>query len=88
MSSLMFSKGDTADAYPVETQNVVIANPKVRRVVTGAMSITGIAIACTIAGDSVSDVFDLTAWTIPASAVYGTLAGFIGIGVTLPNTPR
>lgn len=76
------------DPTPSETPNVVIADPRVRKVATAIIATAGIIIGAAATLDMASPEVDWAALTVPASAVTLFLAGIFGVTVTLPNVPR
>lgn len=70
------------------TPNVVVANPRVRRVATIVLGCAGLALGSVMIADGSSPDFDVTAITTPAFAVYTFLSGAFGLAVITPNIPR
>jgi len=70
------------------TPNVIVENPKVRKVINYVLHVGGALTAAVAAADTSSDAFDATAWTIPVGAVILTLSSLLGLGVTIPNIPK
>lgn len=73
---------------PSPTPNVVIENPKARKIARTVLDIIGVALAVVVVADMSSDGFDLAEFTTPALAVYTVLRAAFGIGVDNPNTPK
>lgn len=73
---------------PSQTPNVVIANPKVRRVANVVLGVVGLAVGTAVVVDAASTAIDITAITTPIFAGYAYLASAFQLAVTLPNTPR
>lgn len=71
-----------------ETPNVVIENPVTRRVLNHIVGWGAIVGGLVMAVDGASPAFDVSAWTIPATAGVAFLAGVLAVGVTVPNIPR
>lgn len=82
--------GDTVPRKNSEhfTPNVIVENPKVRRVVNYATHVSALIVAAVAAADASSDAFDVSGWTIPAGAVILTVSSLLGLGVTIPNIPK
>lgn len=73
--------------YPTQTPNIVIDNPKVRKIVRTVLdSIGGLAVIAQ-AADAVSPAFDLTPITVPVLAAYATARVVFGFVVDNANTP-
>lgn len=70
-----------------ETPNVVIESPATRRVLNRIIGWGAIGIGLVQAVDAATPAFDLTAWTVPATAGIAFLAGVLAVGVTVPNIP-
>ena len=70
------------------TPNVVIENPDKRRIMNKVISTAAIVVGTAIVLDAATPEFDITAYTLPASAVVVYLAGAFGFGVTIPNIPK
>lgn len=73
---------------PSETPNVVIHDPRVRKVATATITVSSIIVGAASVLDLASPELDWSAVTSPASAVVLFLAGVFGVAVTLPNVPR
>lgn len=72
----------------MDTPNVVIENPTVRRVLNHVVGWGAIALGLVQAVDAASDAFDWSAVTGPSTAGIAFLAGVLAVGVTVPNIPR
>ena len=70
-----------------ETPNVVIESPATRRVLNRIIGWGAIGIGLVQAVDAATPAFDLSAWTVPATAGVAFLAGMLAVGVTVPNIP-
>lgn len=71
-----------------ETPNVVIANPRVRRVANIVIGTAAIIVPTAVVVDLASPAFDISAYTTPAMAGLLFVAGLFGVAVTTPNVPR
>ena len=67
--------------------NVVIQNPKARKIARTVLDVAGLALAVVVVADLSSDAFSIASVTTPALAVYGVLRPAFGLGVDNPNTP-
>lgn len=74
---------DSAPGVP----NVVITNPKVRKIARTILDVVTLVVAVVVAADLASDAFNALAVTTPALAVLGVLRPAFGLGVDNPNTP-
>jgi hypothetical protein len=72
---------------PTQTPNVVIENPKARKIVRTALDIVGATAFIVAAADAASSAFDLTEITTPVLAAYGVARSVFGFLVDNPNTP-
>ncbi|MGX9348902.1 hypothetical protein [Microbacterium sp. KNMS] len=70
-----------------QTPNVVIENPKTRRVIRTVLDVLGLALATTVAVDLASEAFDIVAFTAPITAGLIVLRSGVGLGIDNPNTP-
>lgn len=70
-----------------ETPNVVIQNPKARKIARTALDIAGAALGTIMVVDLASDAFDAVAITAPALAAWSYLRLVFGVSVDNPNTP-
>jgi hypothetical protein len=73
---------------PSQTPNVVIENPKARKVARTVLDVVGVALGTAIAVDLASDAFDIVAVTGPLMAGWTYLRLAFGQVVDNPNTPR
>lgn len=69
------------------TPNVVVQNPKVRKVANVILGIALIVFPAAAVLDGASADLDFSQWLIPATAVTSFLAGIFGLAVTTPNVP-
>lgn len=69
------------------TPNVVIENPKARKIARTALDIAGVALGTVMVVDLASDAFDAAALTAPALAAWTYLRLAFGLAVDNPNTP-
>ena len=67
--------------------NVVIQNPKARKIARTVLDVAGLILAVVVVADLSSDAFSIASATTPALAVYGVLRPAFGLGVDNPNTP-
>lgn len=70
------------------TPNVVVQNPKVRRVAGWVIGLAAIIVPTLIVIDVNAPAFDLSAWTTPAMAATSFLAGVFQLAVSTPNVPK
>lgn len=73
---------------PSDTPNVVVHNPKVRKVANVVIGTALLAFPTLGILDASSPELDFAVWLIPASAVTMYLAGVFGLSVTTPNVPK
>lgn len=73
---------------PSPTPNVVVSNPKVRRIANIALGVAGLVLGTTLVVDGASADFDVSAITTPALAGYLYLASAFGLAVITPNIPK
>lgn len=73
---------------PSETPNVVITNPKARKVARTVLDCIGAALVITMAVDASSGAFDLLEVTVPVMAGWMAARSVFGLAVDNPNTPR
>lgn len=71
-----------------ETPNVVIHNPRVRKVAQWVIGVAAIVLPAAMVLDSASPELDWTVWTVPGMAVTSFLAGLYGVTVVVPNVPK
>lgn len=70
------------------TPNVVVQNPKVRKVAGWIIGAAAILVPTIMVIDASAPAFDLSAWTAPAIAATSFLAGVFQVAVSTPNVPR
>lgn len=70
------------------TPNVVIENPKARKIARTVLDVAGAALGTVVAVDLASDAFDAVALTGPALAAWTYLRLVFGQAVDNPNTPK
>lgn len=70
------------------TPNVVITNPKARRIARTVLDVVGVVLGTLMVVDVSSDAFNLTAITAPALAAFTYLRFAFGQAVDNPNTPK
>ena len=70
------------------TPNVVIENPKARRIARTALDIVGAILGTIVVVDLASDAFTAVAITAPALAAWSYLRLVFGQAVDNPNTPK
>lgn len=70
------------------TPNVVISNPKARKIARTILDVAGLALGTLVVVDAATEGFDVTAFTIPALAGYAYIRAGFGLGVDNPNTPK
>jgi len=73
---------------PSETPNVVIENPKARKIARTALDIVGAGLGTVIAVDAASNGFDIAWLTVPAMAGWTYLRLIFGQVVDNANTPH
>lgn len=73
---------------PSPTPNVVIHDPRVRKVATAVVTVAAVIVGAASVLDLASPALDWAAYTVPASAVTAFIAGTFGVAVTLPNVPK
>jgi len=69
------------------TPNVVVSNPKVRKMAQMVLSVVGIVLSSLLVLDGNIPAADWSAWLSPAFALYGFLAATFGLSVISPNIP-
>lgn len=72
---------------PSQTPNVVVADPRVRKVANIILGIALVVFPAAAVLDGSSVDLDFSQWLIPATAVTSFLAGIFGLAVTAPNVP-
>lgn len=73
---------------PGATPNVVIENPKARKIARTTLDIVGVVLGTVIIVDLASDAFTAAAITTPTLAAWTYLRLAFGLGVDNPNTPK
>jgi len=71
-----------------ETPNVVVHDPRVRRVMNWVIGVAAILFPAAMVLDGAAPGLDWSGWTVPGMAVTSFLAGVWGIAVSAPNVPR
>lgn len=77
----------TDNTNPTQTPNVVVADPRVRKVANVIIGVALIVFPTAAVLDGASTSLDFSEWLIPATAVTSFLAGVFGLAVTAPNVP-
>ncbi len=72
---------------PSTTPNVVVADPRVRKVANIVLGVALIVFPTAAVLDGASADLDFSQWLIPATAVTSFLAGIFAVSVTAPNVP-
>lgn len=72
---------------PTQTPNVVIENPRARKIVRTVIDVIGAAAFVAAAVDLASAEIDLATVTVPVLAGYGAARSVFGFIVDNPNTP-
>lgn len=72
---------------PTQTPNVVITNPKARKIARTVLDIVGAALVVTMAVDAATDAFSAVALTVPVLAGWSAARAVFGLAVDNPNTP-
>ena len=72
---------------PSQTPNVVIENPKARKVARAVLDTVGAALVIVMAVDASTEAFNLLAVTTPVLAGWGAARSVFGLTVDLKNTP-
>ena len=75
------------NTYPTQTPNVVIENPKARKIARTVLDVIGALVGTVIVVDLASDAFDATAITAPVVAAWSYLRLVFGVAIDNPNTP-
>lgn len=73
--------------YAVETPNVVIENPKARKIAGIALDVTGLILGSAIVLDASTPAIDIEQVTVPAIALWSYLRAGFGLSVTSRNIP-
>lgn len=69
------------------TPNVVVTNPKVRKMAQMVLSVVGVVLSSLLVLDGNIPVVDWSPWLSPSFALYGFLAATFGLAVITPNIP-
>lgn len=72
---------------PNETPNVVITNPKARKIARTVLDIIGAGLVITMAVDASTEAFTLLEATVPVLAGWTAARAVFGLAVDNPNTP-
>lgn len=78
----------TDNNAPAATPNVVVANPRVRKVANVILGTALVVFPAAGVLDAASPELDFSTWLVPATAVTSFLAGVFGLAVTTPNVPK
>lgn len=70
------------------TPNVVITNPRARKIARVVLDVTGLALGTVMAVDAATEAFNVLAVTIPALVGWTYLRAAFGLSVDNPNTPQ
>ena len=73
---------------PMETPNVVISNPKLRRGIRIGLDTIGALLFITLAVDASTEAFNLLEWTVPVLAGWTAARTVFGFAVDDANTPK
>lgn len=76
-----------SNPFPTQTPNVVIENPKARKIARTVLDVIGALIGTVIVVDLASDAFDATAITTPVVAGWSYLRLVFGVAIDNRNTP-
>lgn len=79
---------NTTPETPANTPNVVVANPKVRKVANVVLGAALVVLPAAGVLDASSPELDFSQWLVPATAVTSFLAGVFGLAVITPNIPK
>lgn len=85
--SLMMGGDSILEATMSIVPNVVITNPKARKIARTVLDSVGAALVITMAVDAATPAFDLLAVTTPTLAGWGAARTVFGFTVDNPNTP-
>lgn len=78
---------NTQTPLPTQTPNVIIENPRVRKVTRTVIDVIGAAAFVAATVDLSSAQIDISAFTVPILAGYGAARSVFGFVVDNPNTP-
>lgn len=70
------------------TPNVVVHNPKVRKVANVVIGAALVLLPALSVFDGRAEWVDMSSWLDPAIATTAFLAGLFGLAVTTPNVPK
>lgn len=70
------------------TPNVIIENPRARKIARGVLDVIGAILVVTMAVDASTEAFNLLAVTTPVLAGWGAARSVFGLTVDLRNTPK
>lgn len=73
--------------YPGNTPNVVIHNPKARKIARIVLDVIGAGLVVSMAVDASTGAFDLLELTVPVLAGWTAARTVFGFTVDTPNTP-
>lgn len=76
------------DTYNTTTPNVIIENPKARKIARTVLDAVGAALFITMAVDAATDAFNLLAVTTPVMAGWVAARSSFGLVVDNGNTPK
>ena len=76
-----------SNPFPTQTPNVVIENPKARKIARAVLDVLGVALAILTAVDGASDAFSVTEFTVPVIAGWAAARAGFGLTVDYLNTP-
>lgn len=77
----------TSTPLPTQTPNVIIENPRVRKVVRTSLDLIGAVLFITMAVDASTEAFNLLAYTVPVMTGWTAARTVFGLTVDNPNTP-
>lgn len=77
----------TNNIEPSQTPNVVVSDPRVRKVANIVLGAALVIFPTAAVLDGASAELDFSTWLVPATAVTSFLAGIFGLAVTTPNVP-
>lgn len=75
-------------SFPAQTPNVVIHNPRARKIARVVLDVIGAGLVISMAVDAATDAFDLLALTVPVLAGWTSARTVFGFAVDTPNTPH
>lgn len=77
-----------SDLMPVETPNVVIENPKIRRGVNVFLGVAGVIVTIAWIVDMSIEQIDISNLVSPATQILVGISALFGLSVTVPNVPK